>query len=357
MYKLASYSYDTLDHLVNSDLETLSGVVSGLSKTAQQAEIPDAGEREERPDSDFALILDHPQQGTMRKFATFTNEAIEININLLNEKIDELPQEIVKVAAANLGRAARDAGITVPKNLKQYVGDQFINNHVSVSNIDKTASYKGSFDDESNEHFALESTKKYPIDEPEQVKQAARYFKQHHRMFDLHEKSEYAENLYKRARILDIDIEDSMAEKYANLRRDRLNPDFEDHMKARKSYIADNEPEKKALYDEILQEAENLGPEKTAQALSEADKQTGTWTSWGKGLADPLMATFPMEKQAGEYVDGQFVTEEMLETISNEDMSAIAGNSSIRELKSPSGPKFLKKLPLPVRQEILDLIK
>lgn len=276
MDKLASYSYDVLDHIINNEIEPVAEVVKGLSKTAQSAEIPYDEELEHKSDSDFALIINHPAQGEMRKFAKFTPQLVEINVNLLSTKQDELPEQIFKVAAANLGRAALDYGIDVPENIRPHVGDYFIDNHVDTADVEKTASYS-TFNDKIDGPFALEDQKKYPLATAEQVEKAAEYFRLHHRIFDMDEKLAYAINTNKQAQQLGVDVEGTLVEKYANLDNQAFNEDFKNHLEARKSYIADNaDGTHTSVYDDLLEKSAELGPGQTVNALAEIDKKTGT---------------------------------------------------------------------------------
>lgn len=108
MKKLASYNYDILDHVLSGDLSKVASVIGGLSKEAQSATIPDFDEQESRPLTDFALVIDSPVQGEIRKFAKYNKELTEINMAFLNENLDELPDEMVKKASQNLVAAATE---------------------------------------------------------------------------------------------------------------------------------------------------------------------------------------------------------------------------------------------------------
>lgn len=108
MKKLASYNYDILDHVLSGDLVKISSVIQGLSKEAQNATIPDFDEQDARPVKDFALVIDSPVQGEIKKFAKYSKELTELNMAFLEENYNELPEEILKVASQNLKVAATE---------------------------------------------------------------------------------------------------------------------------------------------------------------------------------------------------------------------------------------------------------
>lgn len=114
MKKLASFKYDVLDYILAGEFSKVASLISGLSDSAKNANVPDFNESQERPNSDFALVLDLPEGGQIKKYACYTPELTELSMVFLSQVGRDLPTTIRKTAAAGLVKAAASFNLEVP---------------------------------------------------------------------------------------------------------------------------------------------------------------------------------------------------------------------------------------------------
>jgi hypothetical protein len=120
MKKLFNQSYDCTDYLLANNIEPIANLVANLSDLAKTASVPSHEDMNDLEEEEVALILFHPRLGELRKFACDSPGITEINLNLLAQNADSLPDEIVKVAANNLGYVAKNLKIEIPEKLLEY---------------------------------------------------------------------------------------------------------------------------------------------------------------------------------------------------------------------------------------------
>jgi len=353
MRKIASMNLDVIDHIINEDIEKLASIVEHLSDDVQTAYIPSIEELDLRKDKDFATILWDPKIGSMRKFAHFNSELTELNMAFLTDLKNSLPEEVVKVAAANLTCAASNYGLTVPKELDEYKSDKFISNVVDLTSINKVSYLtKTASKNKLAKYFALKD--KYPIDTDMQVKKAASFFDKNYNKLDINDKLEFVANVQARAKELNVSLSKTAVEKYASLSKDLFNEEFYNNVQVRKSYLKDSEEEIKTAYDELVSRADELGPVDSAYVLEELDKTASLNGTYGKGIYDPLVSTLGQVKIAGREIDGTFVSYDQLKGMDSAVLTSLVGNDVISELKGDSGLDVLESLPKPVRADIIE---
>ena len=124
MRKLASQKYDVLDYLLNKDVEYVCEVVNSLGPHVKQAQVLTTPEQQELEEDEVAVVLFHPHIGELKKYACNTPELTEINMNILSDKMDEIPDEIVKTAANNLTFTANKYNLDIPEKLAEYTSDK-----------------------------------------------------------------------------------------------------------------------------------------------------------------------------------------------------------------------------------------
>lgn len=355
MRKIAGMNLDVVDHIINDDVEKLANLVEQLSENAQTAYIPSIEELELRKDKDFAAVLWDPKVGYLRKFAKYTPGLVELNMAFLADLKNSLPDEVVKIAAANLTCAASRYNIPIPKELEEYKSDKYVNNTIDltainkVSYITKTASTK-----QESKYYAITSKKLYPIDTDIELKKAASFFDKNYNKLDINDKLEFLTNIQERAKELNVSLTKTAIEKYASLSQKTFNEDFYNHVQVRKSYLKESEVETKLAYDELITRADELGPVNCAYVMEEIDKTASLNGTYGKGILDPLFATLGTEKKAGREIDGTMVYPDQLKKIDEGTLTSLVGNDVIKELKSDSGLDVLASLPRPVRADILE---
>ena len=177
MKYVANMELDVVDAIISGEIEKLAEVVEPLSDKVKMAYIPSIDEQSQRDEGDFGLILWSPQVGQLRKYALYTPELVELNLSYLSDKIDDLPEEIVKIATANLTAAAFKYNVDIPENLPTEHGSQvFVDNSLDLRSIDEPKFILKTSSSDNSQLFAMPEKKKFPIDTPEQIKKASAYF-------------------------------------------------------------------------------------------------------------------------------------------------------------------------------------
>ena len=136
MNKIATIVFDVVDEIVSGDVEKLAEMVEPLSDTAKMAYVPSLEETAAKNERDFGLVLWSPKVGQLRKYALYTPELVEINLQYLSTKAQELPEEILKIAGNNLCAAANKYKIKIPQNLNNYDSTTFSDNSLDLRDID-----------------------------------------------------------------------------------------------------------------------------------------------------------------------------------------------------------------------------
>ena len=357
MNKIATIVFDVVDEIVSGDVEKLAQMVEPLSDSAKMAYIPSLEEQSTKNERDFGLVLWSPQIGQLRKYALYTPELVEINLEYLSSKATELPEEIVKTASHNLTAAAKKYNITIPSNLEKYSSDTFTDNSIDLREIDETKYILKNASAPKTNYFALGSVKKYPIDTNMQIKKASAYFEKNHKKMDFKDVLEFSVNVREAAERNEVSLDKTAINKYASLDFDNFNSDLYNHVEVRKSYLRDNDDEVKSLYNNLLEKCDELGPTKTATVLYEIDKKAELVGNYHHGLEDPLFATLANSGESDtKEVDGVLIKSSQLDSIPSGDLTAIVGNDTIDELRGDEKLDVLASLPRPIRQELLDLM-
>lgn len=355
MNKLATLNYDLTDYILDDQAEKIAEVAGQLSKEARGFAVPPIDEEQVRKNSDFALITYHPEQGVFKKFAKYNKEITEINLALLNSNHQQLPDEMVKVAATNLLRAAKDYKIPYDGELTSYIEkDAYIDPVVSLSDVDNYSFIEKTAKKEEINHWALPLKQKYPLQTDDQIKEASIYFHKNNHLFSIDDSLEFAKNVKLAAEQCGVELEYKSIEKYAALSEDEFNPDLPIHIDIRKSYLTAEQDAAYKLYDDFTKVASDLTPRKAVNLLEAIDKEANLVRAWGKGIENPAIAVYgiPLEKQASTYP-----TLDELQALDNNVLTGIIGNSDIAELKGEEGVQVYQTLPLPVKREIDNLLK
>ena len=353
MKKIASMNLDVVDHVLN-DVEKLATLVNDLSDDAKTAYVPSFEEQQDMPDRKFGLILWNSSMGGVNKFAMYSKDLVELNLAFLSDKKDSMPEEVLKIAGANLTKAASDYELDIPENLEEYKSNVYVDNRLNTEDINEL-DYVVKCSSTSESTYAWGEEEKYPLDSASLVKKASAYFQTHHNKMDLTKKLEFVLNTEKAAKVHSVDLNDSTLDKYASLNRSEYSSSFQDHIEIRKTYVKDNDENVK-IYDDLYAKHQDLPPTKVAEALNNIDKEFDLVRNYGHGIEDPLVSTLAMVKKAGMDIDGTFITTDNLNSLDEADLTAIVGNDVISELKSEEGVEVLASLPVPVRREVINLI-
>ena len=183
MKKFLTMPLDVVDEIVAGNIDKLAEIVEPLSDKAKMAYVPSLDEQAKLAEKDVALIMWSPSVGQIKKYAMHTPELVELNLAYLVSKKDELPSELYKVAATNLTTAANNHNISIPEDLSEFSdSSHYIDNSVDIRDINVSAFIEQS-QEAPKEHYALESSKNYPLDTSSQVKKASAYFERNHKLY------------------------------------------------------------------------------------------------------------------------------------------------------------------------------
>jgi hypothetical protein len=339
MKKLATLQYDVTDLVTAGQIDYLIEVTKGKDELVKNAHIPSLEETEEMPDEKFALILYHPHIGKMKKLAMSDKYITELNMRIFEDRINSLPEKLVKVAAYHLAKAAKYYKLTVPESIKKYAEEKPVSNWVNIAELKATSVKVAS----ENIKYALGN--KYPIHTAQLVKKAMSYFADHWKRFSPLNAFEYAVNVKIAADKLGVDYKGTRIEKYAHISPAKLSPLFKAAVAARKGYVTEDN---RQIFDDLIKEASTLGTVKTAKALEAIDRELGLNREWNKSIEDPVFTVFDttVEKTARE--SGTEINLESLRKLPN----GLVDDATLKDLKSDEGLEVFASLPTPVRQKL-----
>lgn len=356
MKKFLTMPLDVVDEIVAGNIDKLAEIVEPLSDKAKMAYVPSLDEQAKLAEKDVALIMWSPSVGQIKKYAMHTPELVELNLAYLVSKKDELPSELYKVAATNLTTAANNHNISIPEDLSEFNNSShYIDNSVDIRDINVSAFIEQS-KETPKEHYALESSKNYPLDTSSQVKKASAYFERSHKKMDPFTKLEFGQNVIDRATELDVPIDNTEVSKYASVDFECFNKEFYDHVNVRKSFLRENETDLHEGYDNLLRQSDELGVPKTAELLFELDKKAEITGNYGKNIEDPVFSVAGKLGSDGIDIDGVYVRSSSLDAIPSGELTPIVGNDAIDDLRGDDKLDALAALPRPVRKEIIDLM-
>jgi hypothetical protein len=116
---------------------------------------------------------------------------------------------------------------------------------------------------------------RYPVSYKHDIEKASQYFDNYHHMFSKDEKVEYAQNLAKKAQEMKEPVSD-LVTKYACISYGDYCEDFEYKLGLRSSLVKDDFSNP-SIYSDLAEKQASLDPEKMAQEIEQADKETGLW--------------------------------------------------------------------------------
>jgi len=346
-----TFTYDVVDEINLGQIEKIAGL--HLDYNPDDIHIPTSAEMQELDGSEVALQLYHPTAGFNNKYACYEPGLTQLNTQLLLDKASILPDEICKVAAFYLSRAARNQGVPTNPELQKLAGtDKLASNIIELEQIDETAYTKKMISHKqklaSVESWALPLKKRYPLDTTEDVEKAASYFDRHYKGFEIGDRIEFALNTCKQAELHDVTLGGAIS-KYSHLDTTQFNDNFTQHVGMRKEYILEDT----GIYDELLEKHAELGVVTSARALEAIDSHYGLQTLWDTKLADPITATCSMAKEAEVEVDGTYVSQSQLTGLLQKDLSGWVDDHTKQELGGSEGLDVLKSLPEPTREGLL----
>lgn len=351
---LLTTNLDITDHVVSGDVEKIAELVINMEDSIKTAYIPSPEENASRNEDDFALMLFDARNGHRNKLAYYNKELTTLNTQLLSQKINELPDELIKIAATHLKRAATHFKVEFPENLEPFIDDLVTSNTLDVNNdIDKKAYYlklDANKPPVENEEFALESSKKYPIHTESLTKKAFSYFKNYARELEVPERIEYAKNLLPKLAQFKIEPT-SLIEKLAHIDVKSFNPDFVHHIRSRTT-MTHNEGTRNA-YLALLEKTSEWSPIKVASALNKIDQNANLHYQYDRKIEEPVSATLGMKKEALYEIDDKVLSESEYNALVSGDLTNWIDKDTQEALKTDEGVDVFRSLPSPIREGIL----
>jgi len=339
---------DIVDYVINSELEKIASIVDQCSDRTKTAYVPSYDEELQRAPKDFALILHSGKDGDMRKFAMYSSELTELNLAFLVDGMSTLPEEIVKVAAANLTCAARRFKLDIPDELQKYASTKYITRIVNTDEIDE----KGFLEKKAAAKCKSESKKhalhgKYPINNKKEIEKAAAWFSRNVNRLSIDEIDEFVTNM---------NSVEAPIEKYAELSKTAFSENFYNHLNIRKAQLRDNDEDGAELYNDLLRRADEIGVEKCAYVLEVIDKELGLDEYYGSVIPNAYESTYGVVKTAGVKIGSKLVTTDMIKKANPEDLSVLLGNDVTKELRGPEGLAVWQFFPTPIKLELAELL-
>lgn len=148
---------------------------------------------------------------------------------------------------------------------------------------------------ETYEVYAMPHDQRYPIDTPELVKKAERYFDEHVQSFTPFERRVFAQSVWDRSHELGTKVAGSVL-KYAG---EGYGPHIDSELIARADRLAGTGHE--TIYELLLEKRAELDPMVMASLISEADELTGVANTYGRpvtGCLDPFAAVYGVKTAA-----------------------------------------------------------
>ena len=353
-FKLLNKNYDITDEVTSGNVEKVAELVSSMDDSIKQAFIPSIEEAAERNEDDFALVLFDKRNGFRNKFAYYNKELTTLNTQLLSQKIKEMPDELIKIAATHLKKAAVHFKVDFPEDLEPFVNDLIDSNIIDVnSGYDKKAFYQKLEENKEKSteiEYALPKEEKYPIHTEELTKKAFAYFKNYARELEVPDRIEYAKNLFPKLGQFKIEPT-SLIDKLAHIDAKSFNPDFMHHIRSRCSMTHDEST--RNAYKALLEKTAEWTPIEVASALNKIDKNANLHYQYDRKIEEPVAATLGMKKEALYEIDDKILSETEYNALVSKDLSSWIDEGTQEALKNEDGVDVFRSLPSPIREGIL----
>jgi hypothetical protein len=224
---------------------------------------------------DFAVII-YDGRTHHRKLPVKNETDIKMSKEALDNRRDQLPDEVVKTAEYYIDRASREK---MSKTAYEEAPEKQATNVVYIGEIDKRAWNKKQSDVEGDEEVMKMGGMEYPLNTSSHVKRAVSLFESGAASAEPMERAKTAQKIARRADELNVDVESAEVNRYD---RESLPVNFNNYV----SYRKRRAPEKLAsYYDELEKKAESVSLLKTASLLRKLDKAAGFEPMEGEKIA------------------------------------------------------------------------
>lgn len=366
MKELITFSYDITDEVTSGDIKKIAELVqmSKLDEQTRKADIPSQWDMNNLSEDECALVLYHPNNGQLKKYANYNRELTELNTLCFLNKASHLPDEICKTAAHFLLRARRAFNLESSPILEKLAAENLTSNLVDLTKIDQLAYQiklatknaevtKTELTKLAKEEFALPNKRKYPISNAKLIKTAMTYFNNHHKKFGMMDKLAFAVNTVKAAKAHKLELT-GMISKYAELDPSLFNDDFKYFVKSRIDLTTNEHLQ--GMYSELVTKSAEIGSLKTAKVLEELDKRANLEKHWNQLVPDPLFSVLKPSVEESIEIEGHSLTKSALLNLCTNDLSHLLSNKAIIELQGENGLQKFASLPAPTKKELIKLV-
>lgn len=355
MKKLANMPMDIVDEILQEDVQSLLQLIKDIPEEVKTAHIPTTEDLVEMDENNFALVLFHPDTGFQKKFANYNKDLTIINSVLFNKKSSEFPDELCKIAGANLYAACVQFKIEIPKELEKYASDKFVNNVLDLTTVNKR-NYAKKLENVEPEYkveklaFALPIHEKFPIHDEFHKNKAVEYFEKNSHTLDIMSRVEYAKNINNV-----YDKASNKIKKYASFNVNKYNDEVEIHVKTRKRFLKEADHK---YVDGLLNKLAEFSPLQTCMYLEEIDNTFNLSHLYGKQMDDAPSSCFEQVKEASVLShNGTEITKRIINNIvNNEKFAELFDNELLANLKSDDALNIFSKLSENSQNKLLNLL-
>lgn len=279
--------------IIDANDDVAAGAPMARENVAYLRQLEVNMEPEKLPDSAFALNLITKTGSVIRKYPIQTPHDTALSVWYFTKVAEErLPEEIRKVAATFLKAACEAHGVSPTGMIHQWADAAIKDNSIVLANASTNVPVprvKLAHDD-----YALitdSGQKKYPINTPNLVKTAAKYFRENWKQITPAWRHQMADNITKKAGALGVEVpvEDAeILEKYASGRYSNI---LHVAINERKNALQHDDVAVQTL-DALFEKRASMEPAKFAQSLETFDQMYGLNEYWDSTIIDPYQSTF-----------------------------------------------------------------
>ena len=328
-------------------VDDLNGSMKIASENEQLIGKLNVGETEKLTDKDYALIL-MTKQGADGRFPLKTKDQALLSCFYLEKNAGKMPASMVKVASSFLKKACVSHSAPVSRFIEARSSDDIQSNSVSP--------YM-----EEQSKYACEG--KYPINTPEEVKQAVAYFDEHHKQFPPEKAVVFCENLIKSAEDNGVKINrDSRVNDYdARTYSDVIKLAVDRRVKLLDGIYEYGDSDGDAVklaYKRLYGQKDKVKPIEFSKKLAHIDRLCGIDSHWDRGSIDnPFVATFRSSGNRLIKIADKTILPGQLRQIAESDKLAKVFSSDFVDEFKTSPEEIFESLPMPDKKLIASLIE
>jgi len=296
-------------------------------------------------DDQFAGIFLTKTGRAVRKYPVHTPDSAALSNLYFENTSDGLPKEAAEIIRSNISAAYAKFGLP-GVSLEKNAG--FRSNIINLADMAKPMKKIASAG-----NFALDG--RYPIDTPEQIKQAAAYFDEHHMTFSPGDRHAYAESVLARADGVNAAVSsESGIHKYAGASYGNLlQSAFHE-----RTCLLENDVLATRTLQHLFEKKASLEPDDFAQQLERFDRTNHMDRYWdnARGIRNPYRSTYESIKIARVIkVGSASVSEEQLQGLVDNGVLKTAFSDDFCSQFAEAPMDIFQSLPSPEQQVIASM--